>query len=167
MYLRLPAYQKNSEAVKEYLSVADYIEDESTVLPLSFAHGGLTADGEELSDRIWLFIHAADYLGTMKPLIMLGNYEANMGYFPIIWKWNRFPFQFISKDSGIEGLPPSVDLLNYDDKTGGSIDYVLLWCFDFTDQTQPSVIDLISQLDQEYELIFISEHSRAKLYKHK
>jgi len=167
MYLRLPVYQKNSDAVKEYLSVGDYIEDESTILPLSFAHAGFTPDGKPISDRIWVFIHATDYLGTMKPLIMFGNYEANTGWFPLIWKGSRNPFQHISKDAGIEGLPPSVDLLNYKANTGGSIDYVLLWCFDFADKTQLPVQDLISQLDQEYQLIFVSEHSRAKLYRHK
>ena len=163
--LRTPHHKKASEAVQEYLSVRPLIKDRSTVLPLSFAHQGLSADGLWVSDRIWLFMHAADYLGSDKSLVMLGNYEAGLGYFPIVWHQNKQPFFHIATNEGIEGRPPSVDLLSYQEKTGGTIDYVLTWCIEGEFSNHPYTIDLKKQLNVAYELIFTSQNGLARLYK--
>lgn len=49
---------------------ADYIAENSIVLPLNY------------SDN-WLNDNFADYLGTDKPMVILKNYEATTGYFPV------------------------------------------------------------------------------------
>ena len=163
--IRAPHHKKASAAVKEYLSVRSSIKDRSTVLPLSFAHQGILPDGSWVTDRIWLFMHAADYLGSDKSLVMLGNYEAGLGYFPIIWHDSKQPFFHIATNEGIEGQPPSVDILSYPTKTGGKIDYVLTWCMDGEFADHPYTLQLKDQLTEAYSLIFTSPGSMAKLYR--
>ena len=165
--LRAPHHKMASDALTEYLSVKDHISDRSTILPLSFAHQGLNSDGSWVSDRIWLFMHAADYLGSDKSLVMLGNYEAGLGYFPIIWHQNKQPFFHIATNEGMEAQPPSVDLLSYHQKTGGSIDYVLTWCMGRSFAEHPYTQNLRQQLDAAYELVFISQNGLARLYRRK
>lgn len=166
--LRAPHHRMASEAVQEYLSVRDMIPSESTVLPLSFAHQGLTPEGEFVANRIWLFMHAADYLGSDRSLVMLGNYEAGLGYFPIVWKEKKQPFFHIATKEGIEGRPPSVDILSYPAKTGGSIDYVLTWCLDNPEfQDHPYTQALKEQLAEGYTRVFTSPNGLARLYARK
>jgi hypothetical protein len=162
--IRIPVIQKASGSMQEYVSVADYIEPYSTVLPLNHCHNGKTADGETVSDQIWLFMHAADYLGTLKPLIMLGNYEASTYYFPLCWVWEKNPFFNLQKNEGIEFQPPSADLLSYYARTGGTIDYVLLCCLDDSVE-HPYTVDVLSQLKEMYQLSYITPNKLARLYK--
>lgn len=34
----------------------------------------------------WLYTHASSYLGSEQPQVILKNYEAETGYFPVMWK---------------------------------------------------------------------------------
>jgi hypothetical protein len=163
--VRLPHHALASRAVKEYISVRDYIEDNSTVLPLSYSHNGKTPDGKLIANRIWLFMHAADYIGTDKSLIIFDNFEANTGYFPVIWKKEKNPYNYISINEGFENQPPSVDISGYNKKTGGDIDYVILWCLDEQYLNHAYTIHTLEQLRRNYTLVFSSEHNLAKLYK--
>lgn len=166
--LRAPHHKLASEAVKEYLSVREHIPTRSTVLPLSFAHQGLTPEGEFVANRIWLYMHAADYLGSDRSLVMLGNYEAGLGYFPLVWKPKKQPFFHIATNEGIEGRPPGVDILSYTQKTGGTIDYVLTWCLDNEEfANHPNTQSLKQQLHEGFELVFTSKNGLAQLYKNK
>jgi hypothetical protein len=163
--LRIPEYQKAGKAVEEYVSVAPYIEDRSTVLPLSFCHFGKTAQGEIIANKIALFLHAADYIGTQKSLILLGNYEGDTDIFPIIWRWGKNPFVHISTNEGIENQPPSVDFATYSQRTGGTVDYVITWCLDNQYLDHPYTQSILEQLRRNYTLIYSSENNLAKLYK--
>lgn len=163
--VRMPYHTLASKAVKEYLSVRDYIDDKSTVLPLSYSHNGKTPEGTLIANRIWLFMHAADYIGTDKSLIIFDNFEGNTGYFPIIWKQEKNPYYYISTNEGFENQPPSVDILNYNKKTGGNIDYVITWCLDEQYSNHTYTKNILEQLKGNYALIFSSEHNLAKLYK--
>ena len=55
------------------IEASKYIEPNSVVLPYNFSNQ-------------WLLKHFSNYLGIDKPLIILENYEASTGYFPV--KWN-------------------------------------------------------------------------------
>lgn len=163
--LRAPHHKLASVAVQEYLEVSEHIEDRSTVLPLSFAHQGLTPEGKNVARRIWLFMHAADYVGSDKSLVMLGNYEAGLGYFPLIWKEDKQPYFHLGVRDNIEGRPPAVDLISYPAKTGGSVDYVITWCMEGEFKDHPNTKEIRQQLDERYKLIFSSSHNLAKLYR--
>lgn len=166
---RIPEHINISRTAIEYLSVGDYIEEGSVVLPISFNHTGCYPENSKIPDHIWLFLHAADYLGTEKNLIMLGNYEASTGYFPLIWRGELNPFWVLPnnrKYDGFESQPPDADILNYNIETGHTIDYVITFCIDnYADH--PNTNHILGQLEQEYELIFETENGIAQLYVHK
>lgn len=162
--IRIPIHKLASHTIEEYVSVRKHIPSRSTVLPLSYAHNGKTPEGELVSDQIWLFMHAADYIGTDRSLVMLANYEANTGYFPIIWKDERNPYKHLSSGAGLEHLPPGVDIGGYEKATGGKIDYVITWCLDDQFRNSKETRAIFEHLDENYEHIFSSEHGLAQLY---
>lgn len=163
--IRIPIHKLASDAIEEYVSVREHIPSRSTVLPLSYAHNGKTPEGELVSEQIWLFMHAADYIGTDRSLVMFGNYEANTGYFPIIWKESQNPYKHLSKGLGLEHLPPSVDISHYETSSGGQIDYVITWCLDNQFKNRPETQDILNQLDEGYTLAFSSKNNLTKLYR--
>ena len=165
MCVRIPVHKQCSEAVAEYMSVGKYIKDESCVLPLNYSRSGNTITGASITDRIWMFFHASDYLGTKKNLIMMGNYEANTGFFPILWQQDINIFAHLSKDEDIEGSPPKIDIARYEANTNTKIDYVILLCLDSPSLSHPNTVALFAQLNKNYLKIFTSEYGRAILYR--
>jgi hypothetical protein len=161
--LRLPAYQRQADALEEIMSVAPYIEAQKTVLPLSYSFNGLTPMGNSVTDGTWLFIHAFDYLGADKPLILFPNYEAGTWNFPLLWRWETQGFTQIG-NTEIE--PPQARFLDFPQRTKGKVDYVLTWCMDQVGQDKhQDVIAVKDQLQQGYDLIFTSKNDLVKLYK--
>ena len=135
------------------------------MLPLFYAFDGRTIDGKLITDRTWIFQHAADYLGTEKPLVMMGNYEANTGFFPLKWKRAMNPFVHLCDDNGIEKQPPKIDLAEYERETAVKIDYVILLCLDSNSINHPDTKNLFDQLQQGYTKSHTSQYGRAILYK--
>ncbi len=70
-YRKIEEMNARAEAIHQ---TSVYIEAKSVVLPVN------------LSDE-WLEIHFSNYLGVDKPMVLLENYEAGVGWFPL--KWNR------------------------------------------------------------------------------
>jgi hypothetical protein len=66
----------------------------------------------------------------------------------------------------IEGEPPDPHLNDYL-VTGEPIDYVLLLFLDKENDfiNHPATERVMKQLEEGYQLVFISQHGRAKLYK--
>lgn len=56
----------------EIVSISDMLEPNSVVMPINVSNN-------------WLYGHFSNYLGLTKPMVILENYEANSGYFPINW----------------------------------------------------------------------------------
>lgn len=161
--VRIPVHHNLAEAAQEYASVAKYIEDESTVLPLSYSHSGKNLDGSFISDNIWMFMHAGDYVGAQKSVVMLGNYEANTGYFPLNYLEERNPYKYLGD---VEAQPPVPHILEYPERSkGGSVDYVILWCYDESMRSHETVNRTLTDLESHYEMIFETENKRAILYK--
>ncbi len=73
VYRYLLATKDLNNFVTPIYKVADYIEPNSTVIPINF------------SDN-WLSLHFSNYMGADKPMVVLENYEADVGWFPIRWK---------------------------------------------------------------------------------
>ena len=48
-------------------------------------------------DNNWLGHHFSNYLGTNKQIVVLDNYEASRGYFPIVWKDDYIPNMLLGK----------------------------------------------------------------------
>jgi len=165
--VRMPILSKSSDLVSEILTCQPYISERSTVLALDYAPNGIAPDGNMIADRIWMYFHIPDYLGAVKPLVMLNNYEANISYFPVNWQNGAEPFHALSKcNDGIQEHPPCVNLMGYKSEKHKDVNYVLL--IGLTDPKtigHPNTQDLLKQLsDNHYELIYTSANKRAKLY---
>lgn len=165
MWIRIPEYARLNAALDEYLSATAVIPEGSTVLTLSYHHNGVTPEHEMLAPRIWLFMHAGDYMGVEKNLILFGNYEANTGNFPLLWQPERNPFTHISVLEGQEFLPPRVDFLTYPERTGGRVDYVLTWCKGILFQDHAFTKSVDEQLAEGYRAVFVSENELVRVYK--
>jgi hypothetical protein len=113
-------------------------------------------------------MHASDYIGTGKTLVMYGNYEAHTGNFPLRWHDNTNPFEHLCEASGgLEFQPPCADLQRFRTQTGKDIDYVILTFFDPNDVSHPHTQRLRTELEASYSEVFASKNRRAILYRRK
>jgi hypothetical protein len=156
-----------AEAMSDYLSVAPYVQPGSVVLPLDLSPTGTTPDGREISPRNSLFHHASHYLAADKQLIMLDNYEANMGYFPVRWQPDVNPYNIMSRNAGIEGLPPYAQIGTWEQRTGRLVRYVLLWGHAGKYTTHADFARLMQEVAAGYNLRYQSPTGRAVLYERK
>ena len=161
---RIPCQLAVSRGAADYVSGVSLIKPYSVVLPLDFFPNGKDSKGNMLADRNWLFCHAAQYLGTFKPLIVLDNYEANMGYFPISWKNSVNPYNLLSQDEGIEGQPPFASIAQYKQNTAVTIDYILMWCYDSSFLQNEHFRKFYNEINQQYHIIYTSASGNTILY---
>lgn len=169
MSIRLPAHLRADKLTQEYLTCTAAIPDKVSVLPISFDHNGRDTSGVEVADKIWLFMHAADYIGAERSVVMMGNYEAATHNFPLIWRWERNPMDRLRKNNQLfEDQPPLCDFINYNKNSNdGHVDYVITWCMGRKFADHPNTQDIKQQLDQGYDLVFTSPTGLAKVYKRK
>ncbi|MEM0354946.1 MAG: hypothetical protein QXW79_05185 [Thermoplasmata archaeon] len=125
----------------------EYISDNSIVLPVN------------LSDN-WLEPHFSNYLGVDKPLIILENYEASVGWFPIKWNSYNFPNIVLGNKNSISGIQW---INNIKSKTKRQIDYILLYGIQ-SKIDEPKWSELKEQLSTGFKLKYKSENNYVMLY---
>ena len=168
-------YAELNSYLEEYVSGMHLVEPNTTLLPLSFSNTGHTPDGKVLSGRVKPFWHASGYIAAQKNVVVLNNYQAALDYFPIAYRSETSPFLHIgienypSKgDWGIEAEPPRVDFLNYPQRTGGHVDYVLIWQVLEGHRTLENTKSIFKQLEEGYDLIYTSpQRGLMQLYRRK
>lgn len=149
----------------EYLSGGERIPAGSTVLPLSYSHFGTAPDGSELTYRIQPFVHAASHITAEKPVVDLRLYAANYeGYFPVHYRPELNPYTHIAQGYWAERVPPWVEFLTYPRRTGGRVDYVLIWQIP-RERQHPAVRSLWRQLRTGYERVYVSPRGFSELYR--
>lgn len=161
-------YVQLNDYLEEYLSGMHLIEPNKTLLPLCFSPHGRTLDDQVLSSRIAPFLHASGYIAAQRHIVELDNEEAGMvGFFPVTYRPKLNPFMHISqKDWSIEWEPPSVDFLTYHQRTGGQVDYVLVWGIRDKQRDLKDTKSIFSQLEAGYELIYTSpQRGLMQLYR--
>ncbi len=162
--LRIQCLITASKAVTDYGSPCNSIKPHSIVLPLDFSPAGKDEQGCIIASRNYLFSHAADYMGLKKPLIMLDNYEANMGYFPLLWNEQLNPYHHLDRAEGIEGLPPSASISAYKRYSGVTIDYIIMWCYDAAFLENQHFRALYNEIQAGYHMVYTSPTGRTILY---
>ncbi len=162
--VRMMVMADASRALDEYLAVDHLIKPGTVVLPLAFSKEGEHIDGRLITDRNSVFHHAADYLGVGKALILLDNYEANMGYFPIKWKDDVNPYTHLSRGKGIEGVPPGGDIAAYKQKTGVDIEHIIMWCYKPEYLKHEQFRNFYNEITAGYHLVYTSPTGRVLLY---
>jgi hypothetical protein len=159
-------YAELDAGIAEIVAAGDHVEPDHTFLFLSYAHQGLDAAGRPASFRVWPFVHAGGYVGARRRLVDLSLYEANENYFPLLYRPALNPYDHLAADPlGIEGDPPWVDLAAYPKRTGGSVDYVLLWGLRDERKSEPKVQSVLAQLAAGYDLVERSPDGLALLYR--
>ncbi len=142
--------QLNKSTVEIY-QAQEYIEKNSILLPINMSGG-------------WLDIHFSNYIGIEKPVIILENYEADVGWFPLEWKSHNFPN---IKLQGNNNLNCKV---RWKTNPGGKdvrhIDYVLIYG-DTNMLHEEEWACLIKLLDGNYKVKYRSPNSYVVLYEKK
>jgi hypothetical protein len=169
-------YAELNSYLEEYVSGMHLIEPNTTLLPLPFSPTGQTPDGTVLSRRVQPFSHASGYIAVQnKDVVVLTNYQAALDYFPILFRSQTNPFLHLGIENkpskgewGIEAQPPRVDFLNYPQRTGGKVDYVLLWQVLDEHRDIEYTKSIFRQLEEGYELIYTSpKRGLMQLYRRK
>jgi len=102
---RRPVLAKAEDYFTELREFSKLIPVGSTVLPASVSAHGLSS-GNTLSRKPILH-HFAGIMGCERQLVILDNYEAFVGYFPLKWKsTERDPFKIMTR--GIEAHPAQI-----------------------------------------------------------
>jgi hypothetical protein len=116
--------------VAEMVSVAEELDDGAVVLPLNY------------SDN-WLHTNISNYLGAEKRVLVLDNYEAVQGEFPLRWK-DRFK-PGMSAGNFTQSRNPVIHPSGYEQKSGIAISHVARWGFvpDEADTIKKSTDELL------------------------
>jgi len=165
---RLWQYQRLNGFIAEYVSAADRIRPNSTLLPIHFWHESDAATGQRLTWRINPLYHAPDHIGIERNTVNLRNLFLSpevLGYFPMRYRARRDPYVHIGK--AIDDWPPAAGFLSYDERTGGSIDYVLVMArAPLATLRRQEAAWVAAQLERAYELIYVSPgRGFARLYR--
>lgn len=166
LVLRLPNHALTSAAVEEWMTAANHIEPNKSVVMLSYAPEGRYPNAETvLSKEAFIFGHATEYLGTVKPLVILNNYEANATWFPLRWLPDRDPFMHLADGPGFEGWLPMADFRKFQSVTGATVDYVITWCLTADLRPFKEVEIMQARLREDYDEVFVSDGNRIRLWR--
>jgi hypothetical protein len=147
------------------------IEPNTTLLPLIFSPYGYSPEGQVLSSRVAPFLNAAGHIAAQRGIVDLANYEAMLSTFPVMSRPHLNPLVHIAH--GFQLQSPSIDFLSYSQRTGGRVDYVLIWRTREDSQDNPVTKfyrqleqSISQQLEEGYELIYISpQREFLRLYR--
>lgn len=139
----------NAKAETIYQS-AKYIDTNSIVLPIY------------LADR-WSETHFSNYLGIDKPLILLENYEASVGWFPIVWNTTQMPHIQLC---GLDSISEMSWISNKAAHNIRQIEYVYVYggIEHFTAENWPKLKKLT---DENFNLLYTSPDNYVAIYRTK
>ena len=139
-------FKRLNNEISEFNAFVEQVEKNSVILPLHF-------DPRGSSERVGIFVNAANYYCLDNGCINLGNYEIQFDYFPVRFNADfETPLDEKEWVQTVHWQPERIDLCDYAD----NVDYLLLW--DTPDE--PIVAEAIEAC---YTLI--ASEGKLKLYK--
>jgi hypothetical protein len=120
--IRLPYILSASAETQTVLKTISKIKPQSVLLKIQYnEHGSKNQFQVDNS-----FLHATDYIGATvnKPLILLNNFEAEISYFSVQWRYNRNP-KFSIPAISVNKLEYFNDILKCETQIKHSINYVI------------------------------------------
>ena len=171
LFYHLPVFAIFNTDLKEYVSAAQSIEDDSTVLAIpldnydrnSSLENGLSQMYPQM--RLSPFIGATGYITLERTIADLRNYQARKDYFPLRLRPELSPDLYLTSpdvpEKTGEGLshldyPPfSIDLSRYAAETGCTVDYVLFW--GPFEAYEGEIAPILEQLQPNYTLTYVSK----------
>ncbi len=152
-----------NEQINEYLSAMEHIEENTTLLSLNMDRNGYDKGLKQLTRRTDPFLHVSSHIGIQRHVVIMTNYEAATGYFPLLFKREANPYAVIG-DIERPWLEP-VNFEDYEKNTGRRIDYVLVWLGLKRNMNTKFSRSIYHQLETNYERIFISKNELMELYR--
>ena len=151
--IRYWQHDRANEYIAEYLSGADLIAANSTVLSLTIESA---SSGRTIALRFSPILHAAGYIVINRHVVDLKNFQAGHGnYYPVTYRPALNPYRHLSPDK-LESVPPRDVILTFPEGTTGSVDYVILWGSLELVADQPEVRELTALLQKDYDLLMES-----------
>lgn len=163
--IRMNCRQEADVALKGVLDAGKMIPDRAIVLTIDGAPGGVKTDGTIIANRNAIFHHATHYIACDRPMILLDNYEANTGYFPVCWRYETNPYIHLSLNGAFENDPPTADIPNYERISRQKVGYIIARNFRRTANGPSS--DIHKQIDSNYEVIFSEARYKTQLLRQK
>jgi hypothetical protein len=162
-------YSELNDYLGEYLSGMHLIKPNTTLLPLVFDSRGHAPDGTVLSLKVRPFLHTSGHIAAQRHVVEFTNYEAGaFNYFPTIYRSNLNPYVHIGIEGKLGLEPPRVDFLTYARRTGGQVDYVLVWGIQERQRNHEATKSIYQQIEKGYDLIYTSPRTGLmNLYKRK
>lgn len=161
----VPVYARINDHLKEIVAAGERVEPDHTLLFLSYVPRYERDDPEMAVFRTRPYLHAGGYIAARRRLVDLSLYEANEDYFPIYYRPELNPFRHLATVYlGIETFPPRVDLPGYPRRTGGRVDYVMLWDLRPDDLRDPRVRAVMDQLAAGYREIPVGGDGKVRLF---
>lgn len=158
-------YRELNTYLEEYLSGADRVELNATLLPICLSPKGFSEDNTfDAFPRTKPFLHASGYIAARRGVVDFTNYEAHSSFFPTRFRPDLDPYVHIGP---LESMDKPMDFLSYPARTGGRVDYVLVWGKNRGEFGRKTVASIAEQIREGYELIFTSERGNMNLYKRK
>lgn len=143
MIIRVPIMQQQQGPISEYTLMAKNIKSGSVVYSINFLEN-------------WFQYHYSNYLGAEKPVIMLDNYECDMGYFPLVWMPDKKNLK-----THIKSFYPCIP----DTGADGQIYYnVLFTSGESAVCNHPSYKEFSMYLSQHYRMVSVSPSGALRLY---
>ena len=102
--------QELSETATGYIEIANTLEKNQIVLPLNYSTN-------------WLHSNMVCYVGALKQVVVLDNYEATQHHFPIVWKKNMDPE--IHMGNQVSSNRPCVQITRSEKFTGLKVQYAV------------------------------------------
>jgi hypothetical protein len=153
-------YAQINGYLEDYVSGMHMIESNTTLLPLSFSHRGRFPDDKQLSRKVKPFLHASGYIAAQKAIVDLSHTPID----PLVWRRNLNPREHIGN---IKSIPPQVHF-TCDQRTGGPVDYVLLWGDPGPISGVEATRSIFRQLEAGYDLVLTSPRTGLmKLFRRK
>lgn len=123
-----------SDVARLYTNAARQIQDRSVVLPLNYSSN-------------WLYSNVHGYMGLNREVLLLDNYEADYGYFPVIWKQGLRPEPILGNFASSKN--PCIQIDRFEKTVGFPVDLVSALQFP-AGSTDSCTLSAIEQLNQLY-----------------
>ncbi|MBL7924125.1 MAG: hypothetical protein JNL88_08000 [Bacteroidia bacterium] len=129
-------------SARQYLSSTEKISDNTVLLPLNYSGN-------------WMHSNLVCYLGAVKNIVVLDNYEATQHHFPLVWKAGMDPE--IHMGNHVSSNKPCVNIRRSETMTGIKVDYVSVWQkpSPATDSCTQDVLDQLQRL--QYRKLLLKE----------
>lgn len=162
---KAPFFERFNNEIESFMMVLDHVEESSTLLYLNYHPSGVDESGQAISYGKGLFHHALGFISYHKnDVVLLKNYETYHPYFPIKWKEEKSPNQFLSCEPyAMSNNPPCVDFEKYVNQHR-DVDYIFVYKHPAKKLNDDNSLKIWGYIQLKYKLVAEEKGGILKLY---